>query len=261
MLGLFKRNPTSSDDHAGPWRSFVPEGIAIGRGESDLPDCGLDARTLDNPAVDGLLAQMDDDGRLTTLAGTKLLPWADLFDLLEGPEQISCRDLLCLPQVVSHVPSLLSIDSLRDPTFRIVVEDWRGANLGRPSRAETCGAIIIDDGEIGLLPRKTAISGLLLHSIRSIRFCSNVHKFPLVSFGGRKHSTHRTGNQTGGVTIWLRTGTSTRLLFCNNEVAAANQGRLRSSGRRCPAFGERPAGESTHSSPVRRGRTRYRANS
>jgi hypothetical protein len=154
MLGLFKSKPNSGVRTA-YWRSFLPEGIAFGHKESDLPHGGVDARALDTPAVDGFLTQMDDDGRLTTLADTKLLPWADLFDLLASAEQNNYRDLLCLPEVASHVPSLLSVGSLRDPTFRILVEDWRRPDLGRPLRAESSGAIILDDGDIRLLPRKT----------------------------------------------------------------------------------------------------------
>jgi hypothetical protein len=154
MLGLFKRKPTITQDRGEHWRSFTADGIAFGRKEADLPDRSVDARKLDNPAVAGFLAQLEDDGRLLRSSGAQWLPWKDVFDILETSEQTACRELLSLPKGSGHVPSLLSLGSLRDPTFDIVVQAWHRRDGERMPRVETRGAIFVDD-EIGLLPRNT----------------------------------------------------------------------------------------------------------
>ena len=151
-MGLFKRKPKLTDDRKGQWRAFVADGVAFAARRDDLPKDGLNARFLDNPAASGLLAQLEDDGRLTN---SKTLPWADVYDLLDGAEQSEIRDVLALPEMAGYVPALVSTNSLRDPTFDILVRDWRSPDAVRASAAEDCGAVIVDGDHIGLLPRTT----------------------------------------------------------------------------------------------------------
>jgi SNF2-related domain/Restriction endonuclease/Helicase conserved C-terminal domain len=155
MLGIFRRKPSSRDDHKGVWRSFNADGVAFAPRKDDLPETALDARRLDTPATSGLLAQLEDDGRLTTVSGTGLLPWNDVYDLLDGPEQRAVRDVLALPSMCDHVPSLASAGSLRDPTFDIVVKDWRTAGGTRAAFEECVGAVVADGDMVALLPRRT----------------------------------------------------------------------------------------------------------
>jgi hypothetical protein len=155
MLGLFKRKPTPASDRKGQWRALVSDGVAFATLRDDLPSAATDVRLLDNPAVFGLLVQLEDDGRLTASGELRILPWGDVYDLLEGQEQREIRDILTLPNGAEYVPSLVSIGSLRDRTFDIVVQSWRAAEAGRPSSAHTCGAVVVDGDEIHLLPRMT----------------------------------------------------------------------------------------------------------
>ena len=155
MLGIFRRKPSSRDDHKGVWRSFNADGVAFAPRKDDLPETALDARRLDTPATSGLLAQLEDDGRLTTVSGTGLLPWNDVYDLLDGPEQRAVRDVLALPSMCDHVPSLASAGSLRDPTFDIVIKDWRTAGGTRAAFEECVGAVVADGDMVALLPRRT----------------------------------------------------------------------------------------------------------
>jgi hypothetical protein len=54
-----------------------------------------------------------------------------------------------------HVPSLASAGSLRDPTFDIVVKDWRTAGGTRAAFEECVGAVVADGDMVALLPRRT----------------------------------------------------------------------------------------------------------
>ena len=153
MMGIFKGKSSAPNGSAEYWRSFIPEGVAFGRSEAALPKGGVGAKPLDNPAVGGFLAQMEDDGRLTDMAAGKVIPWSDVYDLLDGADRYACRDLLSLPHDAEHVPALLSIDSLRDRSFGIVVRAWRRPGSGGTSEAQTCGALIVDGDDIGILPR------------------------------------------------------------------------------------------------------------
>ena len=152
MLGLFRRKPTATEDRKGQWRAFIADGVVFAARKDDLPEDGVGARFLDNPAVGGLLVQLDDDGRLTA---SKTLSWGDVYDLLEGAERREVRDLFGLPDVAAYVPALASKDSLRDPTFDIIVSDWRAPDGARAPDAEVCGAAVVDGEKVGLLPRAT----------------------------------------------------------------------------------------------------------
>ena len=155
MLGLFRLKSTSSTATHGCWRSFTSEGISFGREKSDLPEESVDAMFIDNSTVEGFLAQMEDDGRLIRKSGVKLLPWSDIFGLQDDPEWPGVREMLRLPNGADHVPSLLSIGSLRDRDFGIVVQAWRRPKTGRTSRVETCGAIIVDEDTLWSMSKKT----------------------------------------------------------------------------------------------------------
>ena len=90
MLGIFKRKTNTPNGIAERWRSFTPEGVAFGHSEAALPKGGVGAKPFDNPAVNGFLVQMEDDGRLTEMAGGKVIPWSDVYDLLDGADRHAC---------------------------------------------------------------------------------------------------------------------------------------------------------------------------
>ena len=151
-MTLFKRKPTPTDNRKGHWRAFVADGVAFAARRDDLPKDGIGACFLDNQVASELLTQLEDDGRLT---GSKTLPWGDVYDLLEGAEQREIRHVLALPEIAAYVPALVSRDSLRDPTFDILVHDWRTPDAVRASYSESCGAVIVDGDDVGMLPRTT----------------------------------------------------------------------------------------------------------
>ncbi|MGD1037430.1 MAG: SNF2-related protein [Roseiarcus sp.] len=155
MLGIFRRKAANGDAQKGVWRSFGAEGVAFAPRKDDLPRLGLDSRNLHNPATSGLLAQLEDDGRLANAAGMSLLPWSDVYDLLDGPERHVIRDVLALPDDCDYVPALSSTGSLRDPVFDICVKDWRTTGGTRAPVAECHGAIVEDAEKLAFLPRKT----------------------------------------------------------------------------------------------------------
>jgi hypothetical protein len=155
MLDIFKRKALTENAPMVVWRSFGSDGIVFARNKGDLPEGGLDARPLDSPSTSGLLAQLEDDGRLANTMRGSVLPWSDVYDLLDGPEQRVVRDVLLLPFACSHVPALASRDSLRDSSFDISIQSWRTTSGTRAPIEEWLGAVVGDGGKVALLPRKT----------------------------------------------------------------------------------------------------------
>ncbi len=163
MLKLFKRKQETEPESTGMWRWFTENGVALGNSEGNAPQDVVDAKRLDNAALDGFLAQMDDEGRLAVQANARLLPWGDVFDLLESADYQGCGELLALPEAVAQVPSLISIGSLTDRAFAIAIQCWRDPQSGSAPDVEICGAIVKEDTHLGLMPRKTwELLGLVL---------------------------------------------------------------------------------------------------
>ena len=153
MLDIFRRKPPKSDDREGPWRGFDDDGVVFARRREIFPAKAFDVRLLDDPLVDGLLGQMEDDGRLTDSGAVKLLPWGDVFDLLKGKDGRDCRSLLGLPAEFGGVPTLRSEGSLSDEGFAISLTGWREKESGKRLDVECRGAIVRDGERLEILPR------------------------------------------------------------------------------------------------------------
>jgi len=154
MLDLFRRKPPKTDDRDGPWRAFEDEGIVFARRRDALPPTAADVRLLDDPLVDGLLNQMEDDGRLTASGAAKVLPWSDVYDLLEGKDGRNCRSLLGMPADFDGAPTLRSEGSLSDEGFAISLTGWREKETGKRLDVECKGAIVRDGERLAILPLK-----------------------------------------------------------------------------------------------------------
>lgn len=155
MFEIFKGKTSLADPHKGVWRSFGLNGVAIALIKTDLPEGDLDPCLIDSPSASGLLAQLEDDGRLATVGQVSTLPWSDLYDLLDGSERRVVEDVLRLPSACDYVPALASQGSLRDASFDICVWDWRTQGGARAPVEECLGAIVEGDGKLTLLPRTT----------------------------------------------------------------------------------------------------------
>jgi hypothetical protein len=94
--------------------------------------------------VDGLLDQIEDDGRLTASGALKLMPWSDVYDLLEGKDGRNCQSLLGIPTEFRGVPTLRSEGSLSDEAFAISLTGWRDEETGKPIDIERRGAVVIE---------------------------------------------------------------------------------------------------------------------
>jgi hypothetical protein len=74
---------------------------------------------------------------------------------LEGTEAPAVREVFALPDVAAYAPALASRNSLSDPTFDIVVGEWRSVAGARARDAEIHGAVVADGVGVGLLPKAT----------------------------------------------------------------------------------------------------------
>jgi hypothetical protein len=120
---------------------------------SGLSEAPLDPRPVDREGVDGLLAQLEDEGMTTAFGDLILLPWGGVFDMLESAHYRGCEELLFLPDAAPYVPVLRSFNTLRDRNFTIAIEGWRGPNDVQSTAAEMTGAIIQDGQNLWLASR------------------------------------------------------------------------------------------------------------
>ena len=137
----------------GMLRAFCVNGLVFGRNQRNLPTGSRDPKRIDSVGVEGLLAQLDDDGFTVAHGDIILVPWDHVFALLENPHYPGCRSLLGLPEDRVYVPALESYHTLTDRDFAIAVAGWYDAAGGRVRDLQVCGAIAKDQTEYGLLSR------------------------------------------------------------------------------------------------------------
>src|SRR5262249_3506372 len=142
-----------SPEGIGMHRAFSVDGLVLARSEEFLLPSSLDPKRLELAGLDGLVAQIDDEGLAVAQGETILIPWNHVFQLLEGPDYSGCRELLSLPQDAGYVPALQSHHTLTDRDFSIVVADWFDPAGARIRNPKVCGAIIEAEKKFGLLSR------------------------------------------------------------------------------------------------------------
>jgi hypothetical protein len=157
MLNLFGRKaapaPKASVEATAFWRAFTTDGLALARREADLPAGALDPRHVDHPALDGALAQAEDDGLVLDAGVVRVLPWQSVFELLDDAGYRGIRELLALPEDAGRVPVLQSINTLTDQKFTIALTGWRREGEAKTAVLEECGAILHDGTSLWLMSR------------------------------------------------------------------------------------------------------------
>jgi len=154
MLNRFRDRDPPFPETAGMLRTFCTDGLVFGRSEENLPTGSMDPKRIDSAGVEGLLAQLDDDGLTVALGDVIQVPWDHVFELLENPHYPGCRSILGLPEDRGYVPALESYHTLTDRDFAIAVAGWYDAAGGRVRDLQVCGAIAKNKTGFGLLSRQ-----------------------------------------------------------------------------------------------------------
>ncbi len=135
------------------YRAFCDDGLILAATAACLPPGSLDSKRLNAMGLDGLMAQIDDEGLTIVQGEAILIPWDHIFQLLENPDYPGSRELLGLPQDAGYVPELQSHHTLTDRDFSILVAGWFDSTGARIRNPKVCGAIIEVETKFGLLPR------------------------------------------------------------------------------------------------------------
>jgi hypothetical protein len=135
------------------YRAFCEDGLILATTPACLPSGSWDSKRLNAMGLDGLVAQIDDEGLTIVLGEAILILWDHVFQLLESPDYPGFRELLSLPQDARYVPALQSHHTLTDRDFSILVADWFDSTGVRVHNPKVCGAIIEVEAKFGLLPR------------------------------------------------------------------------------------------------------------
>lgn len=98
------------------------------------------------------LDQLVEEDFATELSNGWLLPWEELFQLLEEEEHSSSLPLLKLPARCTLVPQLCSESSLASSDFRVFIARWREPKTGVDVRFEREGAVVSHGSRRELLP-------------------------------------------------------------------------------------------------------------
>jgi hypothetical protein len=154
MMNWIRGKDAPLREMAGILRAFCTDGLVFGRSEENLPTGSMDPKRIDSVGVEGLLAQLDDDGLTAAHGHVILIPWDHLFELLENPHYPGCRSMLGVPETRDYVPALASYHALTDRDFAIAVADWHDAAGGRVRNLHVFGPIVKDEKGIGLLSRQ-----------------------------------------------------------------------------------------------------------
>ena len=130
-------------------RAFTDEGVVIAV-DASLPD----AQEISAATVIGLLTQFNDDGRLTDMGnGQLLLPWAEVYEILDTPDGAAELSALSLPGIHALYPRLISEGSLTSEDFSVGVNGWReGESRNRDDI--TCAGALANLGDAQVLMPK-----------------------------------------------------------------------------------------------------------
>jgi hypothetical protein len=139
MLKLFKKAPK---DSAGSWRRrLTAEGVVLSKHDADEESSALTEATLE-----GLLAQLSDDGLAVDTEDGVLLGWDAIYAALTRYPGLDT--LLALPPETAARIALRSSGSLSDTDFEISVSGWDAGQLGHAADWNLQGALLTRDGTI-----------------------------------------------------------------------------------------------------------------
>ena len=130
--------------------------------------CEDDLLTLQGNSRDRALylLQLQQEGYLRPAKEDTLLPWEQLFALLDNPEHTGGLLLLELPPELVVIPMLASEGGLSDPGFKVFIRGWRkedGKVIGGALARE--GAFFTLDG---LSYRLSSATWNLLQAVREL---------------------------------------------------------------------------------------------
>ena len=117
MLNWFRGKATAASAGTGMSRAFCADGLVLAHNETDLPTNSLDPRRVESVGLEGLLAQLDDEGLVVAQGAATLIPWDNVFQILGNPDYRGCRELLGLPEDTGLVPGLESYHTLNGQGF------------------------------------------------------------------------------------------------------------------------------------------------
>ncbi len=125
--------------------------------------------TLANDAKSWPLAsyldQLEEEEYASQLSDSWLLPWDELYRLLDNPEHITSLPLLGLPRLSGLLPQLSSHGSLASDDFKVSIGAWRDAVSSATVQFQRTGAIVQYGGKTELLPEA---AWMLLGAVRQL---------------------------------------------------------------------------------------------
>ena len=137
----------------GFYRWFTADGVRLSKAPFSAGDATKRATKIDRPDIDGLIAQIDDEGLLEADEAGYIVGWGDLYTLLESEDYGSCREILGIPDDSGLLPEIRSHNTLLDQNFSIFVSGWYDGS-GLPAKSVTrAGGILSFAGKEMLAPK------------------------------------------------------------------------------------------------------------
>lgn len=84
-----------------------------------------------------------------------ILPWDELFQILEDPQHKNVISLLNLPKSISLNPIIKSEGGLSDSNFKIILDGWSSNNIKVKGSTQRIGAVLKFDGKQCLLNKES----------------------------------------------------------------------------------------------------------
>jgi hypothetical protein len=120
FAGAKPNSPLTSERAASIAFSFEEEGVIY----APVTDADLADRGRANRTAMAYLNQLEQEGCITPLVEDWLLPWEQVYKLMQDPEHSTSLALLSLPPVTAITPVLASTGSLSDAAFKVVIHGW-----------------------------------------------------------------------------------------------------------------------------------------
>lgn len=110
------------------------------------------AENAESWSLASYLDQLEEEEFVSQLSDSWLLPWDELYRLLDDPDHASSVPLLGLPTQTRLVPQLSSQGSLASEDFQVSIGAWRDAESNATTQIQRTGAIVQHGGKTELLP-------------------------------------------------------------------------------------------------------------